>query len=241
LAFGQGVRCARPRPTHLRGTRADPPSDAAADREGPTGTWAERATQLGRHLGPETDWWELTGTTFAGAVRDGWTPYEGSLSESEVERLVSLLIQHTSTQHDCWFGLWSGFGILHPGSSFFLVGGSFGQRWATRIARCKERSAARRERRAGARLATFDLLGQSGRSYLLLRGSVAAAQRFRFGEGAWYQSPTLWWPDDRSWFVHTEIDASSTYLGGSRALIDRIVGEQVLESFEVREDSRAAL
>jgi hypothetical protein len=47
------------------------------EHEAPTGTWAERATQLGRNLGPETDWWELTGTTFAGAERDDWTPHEG--------------------------------------------------------------------------------------------------------------------------------------------------------------------
>jgi hypothetical protein len=57
----------------------------------------------------------------------------------------------------------------------------------------------------------------------------------------WFQSPSLWWPEDRSWFVHTEVDGMSTYLGGSRAVVDRLVGEQVLESFEVQADARAAL
>jgi hypothetical protein len=89
------------------------------------------------------------------------------------------------------------------------------------------------------RLATFALLGRSGRSYLLFRGALGDAERFTFN--GWFQSPTLWWPDDRSWFVHTEIDAMCTYVGGSRDMIDSLVGQQILESFEVEADTPAAL
>jgi len=78
-----------------------------------------------------------------------------------------------------------------------------------------------------------------GRSYLLFRGSISDAaylhREFQF------HPPTLWWPEDRAWFVHTEIDATSTYVGGSTMLIGRLVGEQILESFEVGPDDRAAL
>jgi hypothetical protein len=90
-----------------------------------------------------------------------------------------------------------------------------------------------------ARLATFEILGHR-RAYLLFDGSVADALKFRFG-GARFQSPALWWPEDHAWFVHTEIDAASTYLGGSQALVDQLVGEQILESFEVSEESLAVL
>ena len=75
---------------------------------------------------------------------------------------------------------------------------------------------------------------------MLCDGAITDAARF-YLQGRRFQSPALWWPDDRSWFVHTEIDASSTYVGGSEALVSRLVDEQILESFEVSEDSLAAL
>jgi hypothetical protein len=105
-------------------------------------------------------------------------------------------------------------------------------RWGARIDE-------RRERRAIAKLSTFPILRSSGRSYLLFRGQVEDV--VRFSDGRWYQSPPLRWPDDRSWFVHTETDSTSTHLGGSRALIDELVGEQTLESFEVEPDTVATL
>ena len=36
------------------------------------------------------------------------------------------------------------------------------------------------------------------------------------------RSPQWWWPDDRAWFVATEIDDSWTYVGGTSELIDTI-------------------
>jgi hypothetical protein len=96
----------------------------------------------------------------------------------------------------------------------------------------------KRARKEAARLRTFPLLG-GGRSYVLFEGGVDDAARFDLGHGS--RSPALWWPEDRAWFVHTEIDALSTYVGGSRAMVGRLVGEQVLESFEVDADSTAAL
>jgi hypothetical protein len=47
------------------------------------------------------------------------------------------------------------------------------------------------------------------------------------------QSPNLWWPDDRSWFVATEIDHAWTYVGGSEALIDSILNADGLEALPV--------
>jgi hypothetical protein len=203
-----------------------------------TGTWAQRAVQLGRELGPETTWWEMLGSSYRDA-RDEWTPEEGRLDEAEVSKLVTLLEEQTDGA-SAWFGLWSGFGFLTPGGARSLrASETLRDRWAIRRIRRAERKADRDAKRALARLPTFELLGHSGRAYLLIHGAIEDAQRFRFA--GWLQSPTLWWPDDRSWFVHTEIDGMSTYLGGSRRLVDRLVGEQLLESFEVRPDSPAAL
>ncbi len=37
------------------------------------------------------------------------------------------------------------------------------------------------------------------------------------------QTPNLWWPEDRAWFVATEIDLAWTYVGGREALIEQLV------------------
>jgi hypothetical protein len=203
----------------------------------PTGTWAECAAEVGQELGPEMDWDELTGPGFDEGQGDNGMPGEGSLIEQEVKILAPVLSGHTTTQLECWFAMWSGWGELSGGSGVLYR--SRGGPIAELMIRWRNRLESWQARREAARLKTFPLLGQSGRSYLLFNGPVDDAARFHFGHR--FQSPALWWPEDRAWFVHTEIDALSTYVGGPRALIDRLLGEQVLESFEVHEDSRAAL
>jgi hypothetical protein len=206
------------------------------DSRYPRGRWADRAEQLGRTLGPETSWYEVTGTNFAdGPARDAWVPNEGSLSEEEVRVIASRLAGHTTTPLACWFAMWSGWGELSGGiGSLYSAGGPISElkmRW-------RARREGKRARREAARFRTFSLLG-GRRSYLLFNGAVEDASRFDLGYG--FQSPALSWPDDRAWFIHTEIDALSTYVGGSRTLIDSLVGEQVLESFEVHKDGLAGL
>jgi hypothetical protein len=90
-----------------------------------------------------------------------------------------------------------------------------------------------------AELNTFQILGSSGRICLLFGGRVADVSRFALD--GWYHAPALWWPEDRAWFVQTEIDGTSTYLGGSRTMVGRLVGDQILESFEVNPGDPARL
>jgi hypothetical protein len=48
------------------------------------------------------------------------------------------------------------------------------------------------------------------------------------------QSPNLWWPEDRAWFVATEIDYAWTYIGGSTELIDELLADDRLEVLPAR-------
>ena len=57
-------------------------------------------------------------------------------------------------------------------------------------------------------------------------------------EGAYYVSPTYWWPEDRSWTVFTDPDYAFTIVGGSRGLIDSILGDAILEAVEVELTTR---
>jgi hypothetical protein len=48
-----------------------------------------------------------------------------------------------------------------------------------------------------------------------------------------YQSANLWWPDDHSWVVSTDVDDVTTYVGGSREAIRRVLAATELEALEV--------
>lgn len=52
----------------------------------------------------------------------------------------------------------------------------------------------------------------------------------------WHQTANLWWPDDRAWCVATDIDLMTTYVGGSRAAIDALLGHPEIETAEVPAD-----
>lgn len=72
------------------------------------------------------------------------------------------------------------------------------------------------------------------REYHLWTGTLADAGAFRHQE----QPPNLWWPQDRSWFVGSEIDAAATYVGGSVALVEALCGEPTLRATRVAPSDR---
>lgn len=149
--------------------------------------------------------------------------------ESLVSHLATILPQFTSTPDTSWYCVWNGFGGLE------LV-----------------------EERA---IEITPRISMSGRRYLLFRLPVRAAPDLRIRtvthplvayrprflrwfvrpptriELAWY-GPNFWWPEDRAWFVSTEVDGESTYLGGSGALIDRVMSDPRLEVAPARLEDR---
>ncbi len=69
----------------------------------------------------------------------------------------------------------------------------------------------------------------SARRYAFLRGPVELASE-NMAEEPWEQSASLWWPADRAWFVATDIDLVTTYVGGSAACIADLLAEPGLET-----------
>ncbi|MDQ1521760.1 MAG: hypothetical protein QOI55_2833, partial [Actinomycetota bacterium] len=65
------------------------------------------------------------------------------------------------------------------------------------------------------------------RSCLLFRGPVSAATAFR--SGPLFQSPTLWWPEDRAWCVASELDIYSTYVAATPPAVDALIEHPALE------------
>jgi hypothetical protein len=160
----------------------------------------------------------LRRTAEGGSAPFDQTPRAGHLERPLLQHLCSTLAAHSSTPDRCWFGLWEGYGWV-SGSAAMLdsTGGrsrlppAFGQ--------------------AGA---TAKRLRLPQRAYLLFEGPLEAAADMGWwldGKLVDAQSPNLFWPDDRAWFVATEIDLDSTFVGGSEALIADILGDPRLEAW----------
>jgi hypothetical protein len=73
------------------------------------------------------------------------------------------------------------------------------------------------------------LLLRGGHDVVLVRGTVADAVG-NFAPEPHEQSANLWWPADQAWCVVTDIDLMSTYVGGTRACIDEVLGASGLEA-----------
>jgi hypothetical protein len=84
---------------------------------------------------------------------------------------------------------------------------------------------------AGSKVAEAQRLHLPGRDYTILAGPLSAARQI-VGSAS-IDSLNLIWPADRAWFVGTEIDFDSTLVGGTKSLIDDLLGSPELETFRV--------
>lgn len=66
------------------------------------------------------------------------------------------------------------------------------------------------------------------RSYLLFEGRLEEIPEFT--EAGLYQSPNVWWPADRTFLVHTEVDFTWTYVAGSADLVAAVLADSRLEA-----------
>jgi hypothetical protein len=76
------------------------------------------------------------------------------------------------------------------------------------------------------------------RAYHLFAGTVPDARVSLNDSPSRYHSANLWWPADHAWCVATEVDASWTYVGGSRACIDALLADARLETVETTASAR---
>ena len=198
--------------------------------EGRLARWSAVAEAAGTRVHPLAQWHRLAPSKRS---RPGWwaelSPEEGNLPAEALRQLLGVLRRHTDTPEDCWFGLWHGYGWLRGGSGVVGVSCSTGV-GAPAVAPSVPPAFTEAE------LAEGRLVRLPGREYLLGRGPLETAAGLGHQVTVdWFipQSPNLCWPQDRSWFVATEIDFDSTLVGGSRALIAELVGSDELEAWPV--------
>lgn len=82
------------------------------------------------------------------------------------------------------------------------------------------------------------------RSFLVRRSPLGSALEMHSrlpGGPAHAERPTLLWSADRAWFVASDPDLDSTYVGGSEALIAALSGSPDLETWEVGPDDGVSI
>ncbi|MCI0634275.1 MAG: hypothetical protein L0206_10235 [Actinobacteria bacterium] len=157
----------------------------------------------------------------------GW-----SVRRDMLEEIASRMSRANSRSEPCWFCLWEGWGTWSAGAHSILR--SVPGPRMKRKQRKELLEAVRVQRRIDegreAELRLIPRVRGEHRSYFLVRGPLSSA--ISLWETAGHEPPNLWWPADRSWLVSTEIYATSTYVGGSRELIDALLASPELAAAE---------
>lgn len=179
--------------------------------------WATVAGWNGKVVHPEMQFHSIGGPWQGAPQKQGPLVHEprlGVLSRRQSRALVQVLARHTGSPDACWMCLWDGYGDLHPGSSWATVFAS--TPGAVRPPPPPRTYPPQRER-----------VKLPHRDYLLFHGAVSQA-------AGWDEGPNLWWPDDRTWCVASEIDFPYTYVGGSKGLVDEILRDADLEALPAK-------
>jgi hypothetical protein len=177
--------------------------------------WREVSAWSGLPLRSDSQFYAIALPMIAPALPAPWRgqgPSKGALYPPDAAALAELLRPHTSTPEQCWFGIWDGYG------------------WESihRLTSHEEGSTVLPDPipapvRYGPRVRL------PNRDYLLYSGSVESAME-SVALADMGQTPNLWWPEDRSWFVASEIDLAWSYVGGSHTLIEMLVSNDRIEA-----------
>jgi len=171
-------------------------------------------------------------------------PQNGALPPASLEALSDVLARHTTTPDRCHFGLWEGYGWIDwmavemravarlglPNRTYLLFEGplvaisDLGWREDLSDGSLRMRALDRRSIGFRERARAFGWPNKTEKvSHRPAAPSAASLHR---------ESPNLIWPADRSWFVASEIDLDSTFVGGSTALINELLADSRLEAWQ---------
>lgn len=175
--------------------------------------WAEIAARSGRVAHPQMQFEMISQAT--GEVAE---PDVGSLTSDEAIELTEILRGSTTTSDRCWFCIWAGYGWFNEGGMAVLS--------------CEGSAGTELPPIAPESVLTGPRVHLPGRDYLLYGGAITVATKFC--GYPWYQTPNLWWPEDRAWCVASEIDLPCTYVGGDTQLIERLLSDGRIEALPAR-------
>ncbi len=193
--------------------------------------WAEVAAWSGLPLRPDSQFHSIALPQVRPEADAPWHsqgPHQGSLYPPDALVLADILRAWTTTPQQCWFCVWDGYGwdgvymTASDGTDAPAPGPGFGRLPDPVPAAVRD----------GPRVEL------PNRDYLLYRGPVEAALATVSLSGG-DQVANLWWPQDRAWFVATEIDLAWTYVGGPAGLIGQLISEARIEALPAGAGRRA--
>ena len=155
------------------------------------------------------------------SIEDWWSAYR-----SLFDTVAEVGARHTSTADRVMFAVWGGRGFDSVSRQVAWIGPVDE---TVRIELAHERARLgdanrRRTARIRASLRKVPRFALPNRSYYLLSGPVTAATQLRNPSiSNYWLHLDLFWPADRRWFVATDIDFWSLYVGGDQNFIDEIV------------------
>jgi|SRR6476646_2552692 len=196
----------------------------ASDQEGNAVSWGAVAEALGTTAHREMQWHAIVGTAdcsnFEGSRWPGGNPNLSELDDEPLAALCAILAQHTGTPEHCYFGV----STIHAG-----VGEEYSR---APLFRLPQRDFVI----LAGPLSAFDQItveGGRGATVQVVAFIGDPPPDFDPAPEPWGVAPNLIWPEDRAWFVATEYDFDSTLVGGSRGLVDGLLGSSELEVWEV--------
>lgn len=151
---------------------------------------------------------------------DWWSVYRALF-----DVVASIGAGHTSSPDRAWFAIWEGhgFGSKSTRRAWRDPPADETERRARDAEGARLRDEDRRHNAAiGAALAEIPRFDRPGRTYYLLEGPVTAVTGLRHPDGHGWRNPDLYWPDDRRWFIATDVDFWSLYIGGSSGFISEL-------------------
>ena len=192
----------------------------AADTVGPA-AWLEQSCQ--------GEWWTVGALVpnhyesllrvYAPAPCPGewWSTYRELFAV-----VASIGERSTATPDQAWFAIWDGHGF--DGAEIRVAWSDPPRDETERQARDAERAQLRdesRRRNVAVRSALDQIprFDRPHRTYYLLEGPVRAVNDLRHPYGDRWRNPDLFWPDDQEWFVATDVDFWSLYIGGRSSFI----------------------
>ena len=187
-------------------------------------------------------------------------PEEGSLPLELAQTLRPIFEQHTKTPDTCFFAVWEGFGGLPnfireapafeiPHRRFYLfsaplqaieqsfyTGATYDDMGGGFMVMLDEEEIAGtlQQEPEPAQSRSVDVLISTGAEQPTPEEIKEALENLPpFDLPSLDQSANLWWPQDRAWCVHTEIDLNTTYVAGSQKLVDALLASEKLEVYQL--------
>lgn len=162
-------------------------------------------------------------------IDEWWNEYR------QIFRLIAAIgARWTETPDLAWYAVWEGHGFGGGATGFYSLPGT------VRDPAYDAAEQARFDAQNRATLSALSELPQFAlphRRYYLLGGRVSAAAELVWpGEPARWFRPDLWWPDDRSWFVATDVDFWRLYVGGTADFTTEVASSVPTVAQQVRLD-----